>query len=116
MHDFCSLVVSDPPRGARLRLRKTYLPARALFLRLGLRSSGGWCRRGESEFGASLTRRNLLILLNARNAKNTEFAKVRYTRGTRKETLRQTGRRFLLAKITCAAGGIVFLKTAVCEI
>jgi hypothetical protein len=39
--------------------------------------------RGESEFGAGLTRRNLLILLNAKNARKREFAQVRYTWGTR---------------------------------
>ena len=42
-----------------------------------------WCRRGESEFGTRLTRRKLLILLNGKNAENTEFAQVRYTAGTR---------------------------------
>ena len=41
-----------------------------------------WWRRGESEFGSPLIPRNLLILLKARNAKNTGFAQVRYTAGT----------------------------------
>jgi len=40
-------------------------------------------RRGESEFCPPLIPRNLLILLNGRNDKNSEFAKVRYTAGTR---------------------------------
>jgi hypothetical protein len=40
---------------------------------------------GESGFGASLTRRNLSSLLNARNAENSEFARVRYRAGTRNQ-------------------------------
>jgi hypothetical protein len=35
------------------------------------------------ELKATLNRRNLLILLNEKNAKNTRFAEVRYTPGTR---------------------------------
>ena len=42
-----------------------------------------WCRRGESEFGASLIPRKLLIPLNEKNAKKVGFGKVRYTPGTR---------------------------------
>lgn len=41
------------------------------------------CPRGESEFQARLIRRNLLILLKAKNARKHEFAQVRYTAGTR---------------------------------
>jgi hypothetical protein len=37
------------------------------------------------ELKATLKAHKLLILLNAKNAKNTRFAQVRYTRGTRLE-------------------------------
>ena len=41
------------------------------------------------ELKATLKARNLLIPLNAKNAKNTRFAQVRYTRGTRTPALGQ---------------------------
>jgi hypothetical protein len=37
------------------------------------------------ELKATLKARKLLILLNEKNAKNTQFAEVRYTPGTRKQ-------------------------------
>ena len=45
------------------------------------------------ELKATLKTRKLLILLNEKNAKNTEFAQVRYTPGTR--TLRRSRREVL---------------------
>ena len=64
---------------------------------IAFKSRSEWCRRGESGFGTSLTRRKLLILLNGKNAENTEFAQVRYTAGTRFQTFtfQQRYERFL---------------------
>jgi hypothetical protein len=44
------------------------------------------------ELKATLKTRKLLILLNAKNAKNSEFAQVRYTAGTRTRQRRKVGR------------------------
>jgi hypothetical protein len=48
------------------------------------RKNGG--NGGESEFGASLIPRELLILLDEKSARNTGFAQVRYTADTRNYT------------------------------
>jgi hypothetical protein len=78
------LLVQDNPESASAT--RQYIAAPAIF-KSGLVGAVG------IELKATLKIRNLLILLNGKNAKNTGFAQPRYTPGTR--TLRRSRREVL---------------------
>src|SRR5216684_3263163 len=64
--------------GQRLKI------GREILRRAALAQQNGSCGAVGIELKATLKTRKLLILLNEKNAKNTGFAQVRYTPGTRR--------------------------------